>query len=251
MLPELTQEEFAAALETVATEALWALDGRGPPIDARALAAALDITVAEDALQRQRARYVRLRRRRGTGPQASILVRPDPRPEREQWALAHEIGEHLAGKVYEQLGVDPREAAADSRESVANALAARLLLPALWFAGEARSCGWDLPPLKERFRTASHELIARRMLDFPPAAAIAIFDHGELTFRGANTSGRPPAIGPLEARCQRLAHERGRPVARRRGMLAVQAWPIHEPLWKREILRTVIDALEETEADAW
>ncbi|MEA1952135.1 MAG: ImmA/IrrE family metallo-endopeptidase, partial [Planctomycetota bacterium] len=73
----------------------------------------------------------------------SILLRPDPRAERRQWAVAHEIGEHVAWRVFGRLGVDPREAGPDSRESVANQLAGRLLLPGEWFEADAVACGWD------------------------------------------------------------------------------------------------------------
>lgn len=241
MLPELTAEEFSAALDTTAIEALLALGADGPPVDAVTLAHKLDITVALDAGQPQRARYVRLGRRGGGPGRSTILLRPDPRPEREQWAVAHEIGEHLAQRVFELLSVDPREAVPQSREMVANRLAARLLLPAHWFAREARSCGWDLPRLKARFTTASHELIARRMLDFAPPVLVTIFDHGGLTFRGGNLPGRLPELAPLELACQRRAHESGRAERRGRGAVQVVAWPIHEPDWKREILRTTVD----------
>ena len=75
----------------------------------------------------------------------SILLRPDPRPERLQWAVAHEIGESCAYQVFERLAVDPHEAPPGSREMVSNQLAARLLLPREWFGDDARRLAWDLP----------------------------------------------------------------------------------------------------------
>ena len=108
-------------------------------------------------------------RDRGSGPsRATILLRPEPRFERRQWAVAHEIGEHVACRVFALWGVDPRETQANAREHVANNLAGRLLLPTAWFAADAVACGWDLLGLKARYRTASHELIARRMLECRP-----------------------------------------------------------------------------------
>ena len=43
----------------------------------------------------------------------------------------------------------------------------RLLLPMKWFALAATEFDHDLMQLKGRFQSASHELIARRMLDLP------------------------------------------------------------------------------------
>ena len=79
-------------------------------------------------------------------------MRPEPRLERQQWAVAHEIGEHVAYHVFAHWGVDPREAAPNARETVANNLAGRLLLPTAWFAADAAACGWDLMALKARYR---------------------------------------------------------------------------------------------------
>ena len=95
--------------------------------------------------------------------------------------------------------------------------------------------------LKARYRTASHELIARRMLECSPPVMISIFDHRRSPFGGATF----PAV------CRR--HRRPRwdvgamfTVATIRCGLApargfVQGWPIHEEGWKREILRMEID----------
>ena len=82
--------------------------------------------------------------------------------------------------MFEILGVDAREAPPNTRESVANQLAGRLLLPVAWFKPKAVRAGWDLFELKREFSTASHELIARRMLDFEPAVMITVFDHGRI-----------------------------------------------------------------------
>ena len=113
-------------------------------------------------------------------------MRPEPRLERRQWAVAHEIGEHVAYRVFLQWGVDPRETAPKAREAVANNLAGRLLLPTAWFAADGAACGWDLLALKARYRTASHELIARRMLECRPPVIISIFDHRRISFRRSN-----------------------------------------------------------------
>jgi hypothetical protein len=237
MLPELTQDEFSAALDAVAASLVDALDVHTPPVDALALASALGLAVAWDSDQRGRGRTVRLSRFDSGTAQGSILLRPEPRPERRQWAVAHEIGETCAFQVFDRLAVDPREAAPGAREAVANQLAGRLLLPRGWFERDAQRLDWDLPQLKARYSTASHELIARRMLDFAPPIAISVFDHGLLTWRQTNVSGRVPPLGATELAAWRAAHERSQTAVAETAQYTVQAWPVHEANWKREIVR--------------
>jgi hypothetical protein len=245
MLPELTPEEFSAALDNVAGEVVAALPDAAPPIDAVDLARSLGLTLAWDDHQQGRGRIVRLRGFTGSEAQESILLRPDPRRERLQWAVAHEIGETCACQVFEQLRVDPREAPAGAREMVANQLAGRLLLPQRWFGVDGRACGWDLFELKARYQTASHELIARRMLDFSPPVVITIFDHAQRSFRRGNMPGRLVPLLPAELSAWQAAHHSGHPVAASDHLCAVRAWPVHEPDWKREIIRTAWHAGED------
>ena len=240
MLAEIPCEEIALALDDVAEAILCDAGVAGPPIDAFALATRLGIAVASDDRQAGRARYVRLRDRTGSGPRPAILLRTDPRREREHWAVAHEIGEHAAHRVFRQLGVDVGETPS-ARESAANDLAARLLLPGMWFHPDARDCGWHLLALKQRYATASHELIARRMLDMEPAVVISVFDHGGLTFRRGNLFGPAPPLTNEERDCQRRAHSTRAPCTATGLGRSVEAWPVHEPGWRREILRMEVD----------
>jgi hypothetical protein len=244
MLPELTKEEYSAALDQVAWELLEELSISKPPVDALALAQAMGLNIAWDDSQRGRGRIVRLRDFSGGPPQGSILLRPDPRPERLQWAVAHEIGETCARRVFERLSIDPREAALGARENVSNQLASRILLPRAWFESRAKALGWDLPRLKHIFSTASHELLARRMLDFEQPVAISVFDHGRATWRQTNFARAAPALSTAEATAWRAAHEEGRAVVQTDRFGRVQAWPVHEPEWKREILRTEWEPFE-------
>ncbi|MCE9554291.1 MAG: ImmA/IrrE family metallo-endopeptidase [Planctomycetes bacterium] len=237
MLPKIAIEEWSKALDGCVINMLVQQGMEGPPIDAIQLAAGLGMDIAWDAAQPGRARIVKLSRATGGTAQHAVLVRPEPRPERIQWAVAHEIGESLANQVFTELGVDPREARADAREQVANQLAVRILLPGAWFVADAAECNCDLPKLKERYFTASHELIARRMLDFPSAAVITIYDQGEVKFHRAAVGSRCGALRPIESTCWRMVHESGRYAQRSDASCVVRGWPIHEPEWKREILR--------------
>ena len=244
VLPEIMAEELGATLDRVAAEVLAESRIAGPPVDAFRLAEDLKICVAMDDRQPVRARFVRLQGLRGRPARGTILLRPEPRPERRQWAVAHEIGELLAYRVFDALSIDPRVAAPRAREMVANYLAGRLLVPGTWLAADAAVCGWDLLCLKVRYQTASHELLARRMLDMPPPVIVTIFDQEEIYFRAGNVPGQVPPPSPAEWDCYRSVHQGRRPCERKGGWLTVCGWPVHEEGWKREILRAQVEWLD-------
>ena len=237
MTSGLTQDDVALALDSAVGDVLAEAGIGSPPVDARTVAAANGLIVAHDNRQQARARFVRLRQR-SVSTQGSILVRPEPRPERLQWAIAHEIGESRVEQIFRRLSIDPQEAGDAARERFANQLANRLLLPSAWFYRDALKYNWDLLALKLRYGTASHELIARRMLDCAPPIIMAVFDNGRLTWRRSNLPGSAPPLSPVERDCWRRASTEAIPCAGSDATCAVQAWPIHEPLWRREILRT-------------
>ena len=119
----------------------------------------LGYAVLWDESQQSRAqvRFVHAQLRRGSRP--AIFLRPEPRPERVQWAIAHELGEACPGGC-SIAWVRRRMGRFQNREQLANALATRLLLPMKWFARAAAELDHELIRLKERFTSASHELIA-------------------------------------------------------------------------------------------
>lgn len=206
-----------------------------PPVNAVELARRLGFHVLWDDHQAGRARVAAVRSGPGRRPRPAVFLRREPRPERIQWAVAHEIGEQFSAEVCRRLRIDAAEPA-DSREQIASALATRLLLPGKWFCSEAAELDFDILRLKTRFATASHELVARRLLDLPMPVLITIFDHGKLAFRRWNLPRRPPPIFPIEEQLWRRAHESGQ-ATHNAGPPRIDVWPIHEPGWKREILR--------------
>jgi len=245
MLSEIPSEEFAAAVDACAAETLWEAGVDGPPVDALAVAERLQMAVTHDCTMPHRGRFVRLADyERDGGGQATIVVGVAERPEREQWAVAHEIGESIAYRVFERLGVSFDESLPTAREQVANRLASALLLPRRWFAADGRDYDWDLLELKQRYHTASHELIARRMLEMRPPIVITVCDLGRVHWRRSNVTARPPDLLPEERAAWREAHETGLPsievLDAETGLETVRCWPIHEPGWKREILRSEI-----------
>lgn len=244
MLPEIPEDQVRGAVEGVARELLAEAGVVGPPVDATLLAERLGMVVARDGATETRARFVRLG---GSGAfnQAAILLADDPRPERRHWAVAHEIGESQAYRVFSELGVDPQEAPAAAREAVANRLAGCLLLPRDWYLADGDIVGWDLLALKARYTSASHELIARRMLEMPRSVIITLVDQGKPQWRRSNRHFRAPPMTPPEMDAWRVAHEEGvaaccEPCELPEEIEDVRAWAIHEPDWRREIIRTAL-----------
>lgn len=240
MTCEWTSSEIAEAVERVAQEVLWEADVSAPSVDAVAVARRLGCVIAAQRAWDARASRVRLR----SGSRRSrevILLDTHDRPERRQWSVAHELGERYAGRVVERLGIEPAGLAGGVREQVANEFASALLLPCRWFKPDAMDCDWDLATLKQIYRTASHELIARRTLALcPTSVCVTVVDNDRQTWRRGNRWGPPPAC-PAELTAWREANRLGKPVcvyAEQDGLARVRAWPVHEPGWKREIVLT-------------
>jgi Zn-dependent peptidase ImmA (M78 family) len=229
LLDRLIEEQLAAARITT------------PPVDSYQLADSLGLEIVRDRLQSGRARLARLSGDGLGADQPVVFLNEEPRRERRHWAVAHEIGEYLAPQLFRRLGFDPR-ADASARERLANVFARRLLLPSSWFAPLGRESQWDLLLLKEHFTTASHEVIAQRMLDLSEPVILTVFDANRVTWRRTNQPRRTPRLSPEEAHCQRVAHAGGEPICHQQSDALIRAWPIHEKDWKREILRTDIPA---------
>jgi hypothetical protein len=119
MLTEIPPEQYAAALDACADEVLREVEISAPPVDAILMARRLRLQVASDTAMDVRARFVRL----GGMAEGTILLADDPRPERRQWAVAHEIGEFVAHRVVELLGVELADLPPSGREAVASRLA--------------------------------------------------------------------------------------------------------------------------------
>jgi hypothetical protein len=246
MLSEIPTDEFAAALDACASEVLWEAGIEEPPVDATLVAERIGLVVAHNDALVCRGRLVQLADPRGASAgQGTIVVGPAERPERFEWAVAHEIGESVAFRVFAALGIRPDDAPENAREQVANHLASCLLLPRSWFAADGPLLDWDLVALKNRYTTASHELIARRMLQLPPPIVITLCDLGRVRWRRGNLTARPARLLPEEAAVWRRTHETGETASaildpEQTGLESIHAWPIHEPGWKREILRSVV-----------
>jgi hypothetical protein len=83
------------------------------------------------------------------------------------------------------------------------------------------------------------------MLEMRPLVVITLCDQGTVRWRRSNAASCPPRLLPQEMGAWRRAHELGAPDSATldpatTGLEGVRAWPIHEPDWKREILRSAI-----------
>src|SRR6185436_10433959 len=150
--------------------------------------------------------------------------RPDDRPERRQWAVAHELGESMAHELFADAGIDAAEMDPETREQAANLVASRLLLPTVWFLDDAHRFVGDLSVLKHRYETASHELIAFRLLDLPQPTVITVFDQGRQTRRRGNGASRVPPLARAEQECWLAVRRFGRAQETERDGRRIQGW---------------------------
>jgi hypothetical protein len=236
----MAADDWTAACDDLVRELLAEAGLTAPPVDAVALARHFDWPVVWDAGLRERGRLHRLAGR------PALFIRPEDRPERVHWAVAHEVGEAQLWRVCDRVGCDPDDLAPRQRETLACQFAQRLLLPTSWFHAARNECGDDLLGLKQRFCTASHELIAWRWLDLPQPRIVSIFDGASLARRRCNFALRPPPLSGQEIACVETARRLQR-TARR---ASTTAWAIHEPAWQREIVRTIVPTAEEQDHSA-
>jgi Zn-dependent peptidase ImmA (M78 family) len=237
MIEDLPREEVLGAVDRAVDDLLQSAGIQAPPVDAIALAQRhLGMIICLDRRQKQRGRAQRAAGRK------QIYLRPEPTEERHQWTVAHEIGEHLKSALLQRLGIRPEETKAMTGESLANLFAYHLLVPGCWLAADAPGCDYDLSALKKRYATASHEVIAWRLLDLPEPCIITILDNDHISRRRSNAWRTRRQLERPEQKCQRYVHERGVHHVIREDGWTVQGWPVHQADWKREILRSVVDA---------
>jgi hypothetical protein len=239
MREDLSREEVDAAIDRVVEELLEKAGVEGPPVDAIAVARRhLGLALSLDAPDQGRGRG-----RRALDP--SELT-----PEQRQWVAAQEIGQHLRPSILRRLGIDPEERRSAAGASLVSLFAPRLLLPLAWFRDDAAAADYDVPALKERYPTASHEAIALRLLDLPEPCIITIVENDHVDRRRSNAWPVRKRLEPPEQACQRYVHEYSRPRVVRAGGWTVQGWPVHRPDWKREILRSVVEEGADGDAGA-
>lgn len=239
-MEDLSRDEVTSVVDRAVRELIEKAGLQEPPVDAIALAQRhLGMIVCLDRRQPQRGRAQR------TAGRKQIFLRPEPTEERHQWTVAHEIGEHLKAGLLERLGIPPEQTRAMAGESLANLFAYRLLVPTCWFADDAPAAEYNVLELKKRYRTASHEVVAWRLLDLPEPCIITIIDNEHISRRRSNAWPVRRQLAPAEQECMRRVHETGRSRLVRGSGWTVQGWPVHQSDWKREILRSRVEEFVE------
>jgi predicted transcriptional regulator len=238
-MDDLERDEVLETVDRAVEELLEAAGVTGPPVDAIQLAQRhLGMVVCLDRRQQQRGRAQRALGRK------QIFLRPEPSEERHQWTVAHEIGEHVKADLLARLGVAPERTRAMSGESLANLFAHRLLVPTTFLRDDAPALDYDLLELKKRYSTASHEVLAWRLLDLPSPCIITVVDNGHIHRRRSNAWPVRRELHAVERACQEYVHHYSRPQTVREAGWTVQGWPVHQPDWKREVLRSVVETVE-------
>lgn len=234
MSEDLNREEVTQGVDRLVEELLAAAGIVKPPVDAIALARQhLGLEVDLDQARGKR-----------PGGRKDHFLRPEPTEERRQWTVAHEIGTHLKPTLLQRLGIPPEQTRVLMGESLANLVAYRLLVPTCWLADEARLCDHDVLELKKRFPTASHEVVAWRLLDLSTPCIITIVDNEQVQRRRSNAWRITRELADPEKSCLRYVHHYSRPRLVSEQGWTVHGWPVHQSDWKREILRSIVD--EET-----
>lgn len=234
MRDDLPREDVTAAIDMMVEELLEAAKLSQPPVDAIALAQDhLGMVVCLDQRQPQRGRAQRTHGRK------QIYLKPEPREERHQWTVAHEIGEHLKSELLQRLEIEPHEARAMVGESLANLFAYRLLVPTCWLAEDAKALEFDLLALKKCYTTSSHEVLAWRLLDLPAPCVVTIIDNEHIHRRRSNAWRIRRELFPIEQKCWQHVTQSGKSKVIHDDEWTVTGWPVHQLDWKREILRSV------------
>ncbi len=233
---DVIRDEVLTVIDRMVDELLVRARIQEPPVDVIALAQeSLGMVVCLDCRQPQRGRAQR------NGERRQIFLRPEPTPERHQWTVAHEIGEHMKAGLLERLGLAPEETRAMAGESLANLFAYHLLVPTCWFTSDAPDLDFDVLQLKKRYATSSHEVIAWRFLDLAEPCIVTVIDNDHISRRRSNAWPTRKRLEPAEVKCQRHVSHFSRPRQVQENGWTVRGWPVHQGEWKREILRSVVD----------
>ena len=219
-------------VDELVVEALASAGMVAPPVDAIEVASGMGMEVRLHRDQVERGRVVH------AAGVTTIVCRPEPRLERYQWTVAHEIGEYMIAHSADRWSRDGLLIDGAVREWLANCFATHLLTPREWFLADCRSLDFDLFDLKQRYETASHEVIALRTLESDSPAVVTIFDNGKQTKRLGNLCYRIPNLSIAERSCWMRAERTGQAQADTTAEARIRAWPIHQEGWKREIVRT-------------
>lgn len=111
-----------------------------------------------------------------------VLLVPSGYHPRDEFTIAHEIIESFFPSEWNRYA-----ATEEDKERACDRGAAALLLPAAEFHRSVTELRHELPALRRRWRNASWDVIARRLVDVGAASTAAAWDSLELRWRYGGT----------------------------------------------------------------
>ena len=225
-----TIDGWREACDEVAAKMLAEAGLEDAPVDMFALAEALDFDIVIDRTMLGRTRFKQL------GGRATIFLKPDKVSERQQWALAHELGERSVERVLLELGTQEK-VGGRLREQIATEVASRLLLPGRAFLEAVEETDGDLDALKARFESASYDLILLSLLRWPEESVVTLLEESSAVRRFGNRGPAPKMAAVEHELTGDLLREGGR-VDRVEDGIRLQGWTVGGPEGVRVMLRT-------------
>lgn len=181
------------------------------------------------------------RRRRPRGGGSGITIRTDMSAEQRQRAAADGIARLLLPDICRKVGVVMGTETKQFTAHVRALTVARVLIPNKLLRAALRDCKYDVPELHARFRTASMEAVAARLLDLDDPCVISIIDDGVVASRRGNRSQEGRKLSPAEQECFERVTELELPHRARVGEWTAWGWPVPNRPFRRIILRAVRD----------
>lgn len=237
---DFSLEELVDAIDRLVAGMLERAGVTAPPVNALAIAEhhlGIPIEVVEpDDEEEQDGR-----RRRPRGGGSGVTIRTDMSAEQRQRAAADGIARLLLPDVYRKVGVVMGSETKQFAAHVRTLTVARVLIPNKLLRAALRDCKYDVPELHARFRTASMEAVAARLLDLDDFCVISIIDDGVVASRRCNRSQEGRKLSPAEQECFERVMELDLPHRARVGEWTAWGWPVPNRPFRRIILRAVRD----------
>ena len=237
---DFSQEELFEAIDRLVNGLLERAGVVTPPVNAMALAEehlGIPVELVDPAEVDERGR----RRPRARPVGAGIFLSPDMTEEQRQKIAADGIARTLLPDILQRLDVRPGNENKQFAAHVRGLVVGRLLVPTSLLRVVLRECKYDLPALGERFRTASAEAIALRLLDLDEPCVISIIDDGIVMTRRGNRSPANKQLEAAEQACHDRVAQLELPHRVRADGWTVQGWPVEARSFRRIILRAVPD----------
>lgn len=237
---DFSLEELVDAIDRLVAGVLERAGVTAPPVNALAIAEhhlGIPVEVVEPAEDDEGDGRRRRRAQSGGG----ITLSTDMSPEQRQRAAADGIARLLLPDIYRKVGVvagsETKQFAAHCRALVV----ARVLIPNKLLRAALRDCKYDVPELHARFRTASMEAVAARLLDLDDFCVIAVVDDGVVASRRCNRMPVNRKLEAAEQECVERVTELDLPHRARVGEWTAWGWPVPNRPFRRIILRAVRD----------